>query len=270
MSAALGYRAALSEVFHLRGLDLSSSPELAALVRQFKVSVPATCLKLPPWDLNIVLHALRSPPYEPLEDATPRHLLIKTLFLLSFMSARGVSELQALSYDVGFGFSSSVCFQYAPDFVAKTELVGASARQFVVPALSSLVGSDDEELLLCPVRALRCYLRLTSPSRPGVQRLFMSLRSPERARSKNAVVHFLRYAVLDAHVAVPEDVMRLTKVKAHEVRALSSSLLFRKNRSIRDIQEAAIWCCNTTFVSFYLHDVSHNYLGPMVTSGRVV
>ena len=96
MSAVLGYKAALSEVFRLRGLEVSSSPELAALVRHFRVGLPAAPPKLPPWDLNIVLHALRSPPYEPLREAPLRVVLKKALFLLAFASARRVSELQAL------------------------------------------------------------------------------------------------------------------------------------------------------------------------------
>ena len=80
----MGYRAAIAEVFHLRGLDLSSSPELAALVKHFQVGVCASCLKLPPWNLNFMLCTLRLPPYEPLELASLWHVRILTLFMTAF------------------------------------------------------------------------------------------------------------------------------------------------------------------------------------------
>ena len=186
-----------------------------------------------------------------------------------------MSELQALSFDIGLGASGSVCLRFVPDFMAKSELAGVTPRQFVIPALSSLVGDDPDELLLCPVRALQCYLELSASSRPGVQRLFVSLRAPTRAMSKNALAFFTRSVILDSFREVPDEVQRLTRVKAHEVRAVSSSLLFRKNRSLRDIQDAAIWRCNTTFVSCYLRDVAHRFLdvsslGPVVAAGSVV
>ena len=118
-------------------------------------------------------------------------------------------------------------------------------------------------------------MELSTGSRPEVQRLFVSLRSPSRAMSKQAMAYFIRSVVLDAFRAVPDEVQRLTRVKAHEVRAVSSSLLFKKNRSLRDIQDAAIWRCNTTFVSCYLRDVAHRFLdvsslGPVVAAGSVV
>ena len=97
---------------------------------------------------------------------------------------------------------------------------------------------------------------------------------PDNSQSINQSI-FLRSTILNAYSDVPDPVMRLTKVKVHEICALSSSLLFRKNRSIRDIQDAAIWRCNTTFVSCYLRDVAHRFLdvsslGPVVAVGSVV
>ena len=64
LSAVLVCLAAFSGVFRLRGQEVSSSPELAALVCHFRVGLYAALPFLPPWVLNVVLHALRSPPYE--------------------------------------------------------------------------------------------------------------------------------------------------------------------------------------------------------------
>ena len=51
---------------------------------------------LPEWDLGIVLDALSKPPYEPLREASLKHLTLKTVFLLGMVSAGRCSELQAL------------------------------------------------------------------------------------------------------------------------------------------------------------------------------
>ena len=52
---------------------------------------------VPSWDLDVVLGALNSPPFEPLGGADLKWLSIKTAFLLAVTSARRVSELHALS-----------------------------------------------------------------------------------------------------------------------------------------------------------------------------
>ena len=103
----------------------------------------------------------------------------------------------------------------------------------------------------------------------------MSLRNLDRFLSKNALAFFLRQAILSRHQEASAETLRLSRVLAHEIRTLSSSLLFKKNRSLRDIQDSEIWHCNSTFVSCYLRDVSHSFLdvsalGPVVVAGRVV
>ena len=45
------------------------------------------------WDLGIVLEALSKHPYEPLREASLKHLTLKTVFLLAMASARRCSEL---------------------------------------------------------------------------------------------------------------------------------------------------------------------------------
>ena len=54
---------------------------------------------LPQWDLGIVPEALSKPPYEPLREASLKHLTLKTVFLLALASAGRCSELQASVFD---------------------------------------------------------------------------------------------------------------------------------------------------------------------------
>ena len=51
------------------------------------------------WDLGIVVEALTKPPYEPLREASLKHMTLKIVFLLAMASAGRRSELQALVFD---------------------------------------------------------------------------------------------------------------------------------------------------------------------------
>ena len=85
---------------------------------------------------------------------------------MSLATARHVGELQAVSKDVSFsGFDAFL--SYLPEFRAKTEsAVNPLPRSFCVHSLNSFVGDLPDELLLCPVRALRSYLSRTSSLAP--------------------------------------------------------------------------------------------------------
>ena len=104
------------------------------------------------------LQFLNSSAFEPLSETSLRALSQKTLFLLALETAKHVGELQALSSVVTFvGFDA--CLSYVPQFVAKSELLTRFIpRSFLVKSLSDFAAGFDEDLLLCPVRALCIYL----------------------------------------------------------------------------------------------------------------
>ena len=60
---------------------------------------PRMTLVLPRWDLGIMLQALSKPPYEPLREASLKHLTLKTVCLLAMASPGRRSELQGLVFD---------------------------------------------------------------------------------------------------------------------------------------------------------------------------
>ena len=69
--------------------------------------------------------------------------------------------------------------------------------------------------------------------------------------------------------------MRLVRVRAHEVRAVATSAMFKKIRSVSAVLKAGTWKSMSTFASFYLRDVTHRYLdnfslGPVVSGLRVL
>ena len=67
-------------------------------------------------------------------------------------------------------------------------------------------------------------------------------------------------------LANDEDLV-LTKVNAHQVRALAASQAFYNNAPISSVLEACTWACHNTFSSYY----SSGYrLSPFVAAHSVV
>ena len=280
-TAIKGYRSALAPVFLHRGLDISSSPEISALLKNFDQEIIKTPAPTPKWDLNIVLQSLTRHPYEPLKSCSLKALTHKTVFLLALASAKRVSELHGLSYIVSWALDkSSATLRLCPEFIAKTQIPGDPSTRYdpiTIPALTNLIDKSDEEYLLCPLRALQRYLSRTSAARPRCTRLFMSTTSTvnHRSISKNTVSFWIRSVIKSAYQEAPQSDLKLWKVSAHEVRAIATSLLFKQNASVKEVMNAASWRSRSTFVAFYLRDLGHQYLdvsslGPFVAAQAVI
>ena len=167
VSSIRGYRSMLSVVFRFHLPSLSSDPVLRNLLWSFRLSSAERLLRPPAWNLSVVLRFLNSSAFEPLSRAPLRSLSQKTLFLLALATAKRVGELQALSSVVTF-VGLDACLSYVPQFVAKSEsLTRTIPRSFFAAGL-------DDDLLLCPVRALRIYLDKTRPLSSIRHRLFVS------------------------------------------------------------------------------------------------
>ena len=189
-SSIMGYGSMLSAVFRFQLRDLSSHLVLCDLLCSFRLAAPGRPLRPPAWDLAAVLTYLNSAVFEPLRVASLRNLTKKVLFLLALATAKRMGELQALSRLVSF-VHADACVSYVPEFVAKTEsLSNPIPRSFLVKSLSDFAAGLQEELLLCPVRALCIYLDRSAPFSPLPRRLFLPPRRPSRALSKNAISFF--------------------------------------------------------------------------------
>ena len=271
VSSIKGYRSMLSTVFRFHIPSLSSDPVLRDLLRSFRLSSAERLLRPPAWDLSIVLRLLNSSAFEPLSQAPLRALSQKTPFLLALATAKRVGELQALSSIVTFvGFDA--CLSYVPQFVAKSEsLTRSIPRSFLVKSLSNFSAGLNEDLLLCPVRALHIYLDRTRHLTSLRHRLFVSPRRPSRSMSKNAVSFFLREVITAAGASRPE----VGSILAHEIRGISTSVAFHRNWSVSAVLESATWRSSSVFSSFYLCDIQHEYdgirsLGPFVVAGSQI
>ena len=269
-----GYRCMLSAVFRFILPEISSSPILKDLIRSFRIERPLPSSRVPPWDLALVLRFLRSSSFEPLRRSSLRSLTKKTLFLLSLATARRVGELQAISKTVSFS-GEDIFLSYLPEFLAKSESeANPLPRSFSVKSLNAFVGNLEDELLLCPVRALRLYLERTGQLQPHPRSLFVSPSMTYRPISKNAISFFLREVISEAY-ASEAGPGPSTSPRAHSIRGMATSVSFLRNASISKVMEAACWKSSTVFTSFYLKDVQFSFqdgfgLGPFVAANAIV
>ena len=130
-----------------------------------------------------------------------------------------------------------------------------ASQSFSVKSLGEFLGDLPEERLLCPVRAVRVCLGMTSSLTPRPRSLFVSPRSLSHAVSKNAISYFLRWVILEAGVlwdGVPG------APRAHSIRGLATSAAFLHNWSVSKVLEAATWRSNPVFASFYSKDISYS------------
>ena len=268
VSSIRGYRSMLSAVFRLHLPSLSSHPVVRDLLRSFCLETAERQLCPSAWDLSMVLQFLNSSAFEPLSDAPLRALTQKVLFLVALATAKRVGELQALSSVVTFVHGDAF-LSYIPLFMAKSELLTRSIpRSFLVKSLSDFAADLDDDLLLCPVRVLRIYLDRTASFAPLRHRLFVSPRRLSRSLSKNAVSFFLRVVISSAGAARPE----VGRIRAHDVRSVSTSVAFHRNWSVSAVLDSATWSSSSVFSSFYLRNIQHEYdgllsLGPFVAAG---
>ena len=197
VSSIKGHRSMLSAVFRFLLPSLSTHPVLRDLLRSFCLELAERQLRPPAWDLSLVLRYLNTSAFEPLSVAPLRALIQKVLFLLALATAERVEELQALSSVVTF-VHGDACLSYVTQFVAKSESLTLSIpRSFLVKSLSDFAAGLDDDLLLCPVRALCLYLDRTASLAPLRHHLFVSPRCPSRSLCNLTLPEYLISTLLN-------------------------------------------------------------------------
>ena len=65
------------------------------------------------------------------------------------------------------------------------------------------------------------------------------------------------------------------RLRAHDIRSVSTSVAFHRNWSVSSVLESATWASSSVFTSFYLRDLQHEFdgilsPGPFVAAGSTI
>ena len=232
----------------------------------------------PQWSLSLVLRVLQAPPFEPMEAISLKALTYKTVFLLALASGRRRSEIHALSVEKDLLLLSKdeAILRTRPGFLAKNQVLGSVASPISIKALDHLVGPEPTERYLCPVRALRWYVNRVKEIRQGRMRLFLPI--PPSTKSDCSAADISKWIIGTVRWSYSEGTnnqLRLSRVTAHEVRALAASWALTAGVPVNDFLQAGTWRSANSFISFYLRDMSSELdglhaLGPISVSQTVI
>ncbi len=208
---------------------------------------------LPSWDLALVLRALITAPFEPLQSVELKFLSMKTLLLPALASIKRVGDLQAFSVDdscLQFGLAdSSATLRPRPGYVPKVPTTPFRDQVVNLQALPP-EEADPALALLCPVRALRQYTDRTQSFRTSEQ-LFVCYGGQQKGKavSKQRMAHWIVDAITLAYEA--QGVPCPLRLRAHSTRGVASSWALARGASLADICRAAGWATPNTFARFY-------------------
>ena len=90
-----GYRSAIADKLRNSTLSISKDENLTRLLDSFHRDRPKGRRGVPSWNLSLVLHQLIKAPFEPIKEASLKHLTFKTVFLLALGSGKRRSEIHA-------------------------------------------------------------------------------------------------------------------------------------------------------------------------------
>ena len=194
---------------------------------------------------------------------------VKLVFLLAVATSRRGSELQALSIAKGHirWETSGVRLVPAVGFLTKNQTSSFNPPDIFVPSIGSQSGVLSDKLW-CPVRALKWYLSRTKHLRGDNQQLFVTTTRPHSPATRDTIARWVVSAVKFANPnwQAPADSHVRQKLRAHDVRAISTSWAYFRGVPIADICKAACWKSPSTFSSCYLRDI----LQSEGVSGRTV
>ena len=172
-----GYRSAIADKLGYSPINVSKDVNLTRLLDSFHRQEG-----IPSWNLSLVLHQLTKTPFEPLKEASLKHLTFKTVFLLALGSGKRRSEIHAwLHKNIRHQSDWSKLSLYpSPSFLYKNQLAKEgpdSVAPVVIPALApTLDKSLKGDRSLCPVRAICYYLDRASDLRQNKELVFVSFK----------------------------------------------------------------------------------------------
>ena len=120
---------------------------------------------IPMWDIGLVLRALSSAPFEPLDTVSLEAITCKTFVLIVLALGARRGELCALRRSqficLAEDWSFLLLYSYPP-FISKTAKGRLATEPYKLRALLPGAPPSDDAMVLCPVTALKAYMEKTA------------------------------------------------------------------------------------------------------------
>ncbi len=197
---------------------------------------PFRPIRVPSWNLLIVMEGLLGHPFEPFESVSVKLLTLKTVLLLALSSLKSLGDFQALSLtplcmDFAPGLVK-VLLQPRPDYVPTVALNPFRFQQVVLEVFSHAdAGSGNMSL---SGEGIKNLCRPHS-SVAWIWQLFVCFGSKSKgsAVTKQRMSHWIVEAISLAYKAC--SLTSPLRLRAHSTRAVASSQAFLKGSSMEEI-----------------------------------
>ena len=165
-----GYRSAIADKLGNSPININKDENLTRLLDSSTETDPKAGGESPPGTSPWFLHQLTKARFEPIKEASLKHLTFKTVFLLALGLGKHRSEIHAwqnrnIRHQSDW---SKVSLYPSPSFISKNQLA-KEGPDSVAPTLDRSLKFDRS---LCPVIALRYYWDRTSDLRQNKEVVF--------------------------------------------------------------------------------------------------
>ncbi|XP_077121603.1 uncharacterized protein LOC143776275 [Ranitomeya variabilis] len=263
-------RVQISALGALYGYNIAADRWVSRFIKSCERSNPVHIPRLPPWDLNLVLEALTSSPFEPLDSIPLNVLTYKVALLVALTSARRVSDIQALSVDPPFLliFHDRIVLKPDPSYLPKVASTYHRSQEIFLPSFfDSPVTPEQHKFHTLDVRrAILTYIERCQTWRES-RALFISFQGHKKGHgvTRATISRWIRDAICLAYTSKGE--IPPVGIKAHSTRAMASSWAEQADVPIHLICKAATWSTPSTFYNHYRLDLSSS---SDLTFGRAV
>ena len=145
------------------GCKVGSHPEISKMMKGIFNTIPPLPKLAPKWDLDIILEALKKPPFEPLESLSLELLTLKACFLFALCTAKRGDDISKFSIAQNYFISNPEQMIFLPTALLKQ----GKGKQTKLQAF-------EKDKKICPVTTLRHYLKVTEELRGECTSLFIT------------------------------------------------------------------------------------------------
>ena len=177
-------------------------------------------------------------------------------------SAGRRSELHALRFDRDYiqfkPKGAGVTLYFSQEFMRKNQKPNQVNDPWYIPAVPT--GKSEFGAPNCLVRALHYYHRYLTeyPAlRKDRRRVFVPVKDNNAGKelSASTISRWICTTIVDSHAAIQNSRNLSGSVKAHEVRAVATSLQLSNKVDLYSVMKAGRWSSGGTVTSFYLRDL---------------